>query len=202
MTTMGERGIGHLDEVLENLGVFRADPEDLIQSCPSGFRRVPISQGPDFYISLQALGPDQVAPNTTITKTPKSVDPNSVATFEFTGEDNRTPAADLTFECALDGTAYNSCTSRGRRPLGSGSMVGRAAAHPHGFRAGGDGLYMLSIQLPRPAEGGTTWDEPGTTTDPAHCPAGGRCRRCARCGGHSAEVRRGSFECENCGQMF
>jgi quercetin dioxygenase-like cupin family protein len=175
MTRMGERAIGNLDEVLGNLGVFRADPEDLIQACPSGFRRIPISQGLDFYISLQALGPDQIA-------------------YAHTHPDSEE------WTIVLKGTGE--ALIHEPIPLGAGAMVGRAAAHPHGFRAGRDGLYMLSIQLPRPAEGGTTWDEPGTTTDPAHCAAGGRCRRCARCGGHSAEVRRGSFECENCGQVF
>ena len=175
MTRMGERIIGNLDEVLENLGAFRADPEDLIQACPSGFRRIPISQGPDFYISLQALGPDQIA-------------------YAHTHPDSE--------EWTIVLKGAGEALIHEPIPLGAGAMVGRAAAHPHGFHAGRDGLYMLSIQLPRPEEGGTTWDEPGTTTEPIHCIAGGRCRRCARCGGHSAEVRRGSFECENCGQVF
>ncbi|HEV2951915.1 MAG TPA: hypothetical protein VGZ51_07420, partial [Actinomycetota bacterium] len=57
------------------------------------------------------LGPDTTGPSTTITSAPPAVDPLSVATFEFTGSDNRTAPEDLTFECALDGTAYNSCSS-------------------------------------------------------------------------------------------
>ena len=56
-----ERGVGHLDEVLDNLGVFRAAAEELVVLCPSGFRRIPISQGTEFYFSLQALAPDQIA---------------------------------------------------------------------------------------------------------------------------------------------
>lgn len=170
-----ERGIGHLDEVLDNLGVFRATAGELVQPCPSGFRRVPISQGPDFYISLQALGPGQVA-------------------YAHTHPDSE----EWSIVLRGDGEAL----IHDHVPLAEGSMLGRAAAHPHGFRAGESGLLLLSIQLPRPAEGGTSWDEPGATTAPIHCPGGGRCRRCARCGGHSAEARRGAFECENCGQVF
>ncbi len=47
--------VGHLAEVLGNLGVFQMRPEDLIAPCPSGFRRVPIGQGDDFYLSLQLI---------------------------------------------------------------------------------------------------------------------------------------------------
>ena len=172
---MGERGIGHLDEVLENLGVFRAAADELVQFCPSGFRRIPISQGPDFYISLQALDGGQVA-------------------YAHTHPDSEE------WTIVLQGAGE--AMIEDRVPLAPGSMLGRAAAHPHGFRAGPNPFVMLSIQLPRPAEGGTTWDEPGTTSEPRHCIAGGRCRRCARCGGHSAELAKDRFECENCSQVF
>jgi quercetin dioxygenase-like cupin family protein len=175
MITMGERGVGHLDEVLENLGAFRADPEDLIQACPSGFRRIPISQGPDFYISLQALGPDQIA-------------------YAHTHPDSEE------WTVVLRGTGE--ARIHVAVPLSPGDIVGRAAAHPHGFRSGADGLFLLSIQLPRPGESSTTWDEAGTTTDPIDCPGGGRCRRCPRCGGHAARIRRDLYECENCGLEF
>jgi CSLREA domain-containing protein len=57
------------------------------------------------------LGPDATNPDTTILTGPAAVTQTDVATFTFTGTDNRTAAAQLTFECALDGTAYNSCTS-------------------------------------------------------------------------------------------
>ena len=175
MTPM-ERAIGHLDEVLDNLGVFRATAEELVMHCPSGFRRVPISQGPDFYISIQALDAGQVA-------------------YAHTHPDSE--------EWSIVLSGSGEALIHDRIPVASGSIVGRAAAYPHGFRAGADEpLVMLSIQLPRPAEGGTTWDEPGTTTDAIHCRAGGRCRRCARCGGHSAEIVRDRFECENCSQLF
>ena len=42
-----ERTVGDLAEVLDNLGVFRAAPQSLVELCPSGFRRVPISTGSD-----------------------------------------------------------------------------------------------------------------------------------------------------------
>jgi hypothetical protein len=58
------------------------------------------------------LGPDAVAPNTTITSGPVNGTLDTVATFGFTGSDNRTPAANLRFECALDSTtSWNSCVS-------------------------------------------------------------------------------------------
>lgn len=175
MPPMTERRMGYLDEVLNNIGVFRALAGELYQPCDSGFRRVPIAQGPDFYLSIQALGPDQIA-------------------YAHTHPDSEE------WTVVLEGTGE--ALIRDRIAVEPGSIVGRAAAYPHGFRANADGLTMLSIQLPRPAEGGTTWDEPGTTTEPIHCSAGGTCRRCARCGGHSAEVRRGVWECENCAQVF
>src|SRR6266536_6718257 len=56
-----ERKIGDLSEVLDNLGVFRSSPEELVAMGPSGFRRVPIAQGPGYYLSLQGFGADQVA---------------------------------------------------------------------------------------------------------------------------------------------
>ena len=56
-----ERKPGDLAEVLDNLGVFRSSPEDLVATCPSGFRRVPISQGVGYYLSLQGFAPNQIA---------------------------------------------------------------------------------------------------------------------------------------------
>jgi quercetin dioxygenase-like cupin family protein len=168
---VGERGIGHLDEVLGNLGVFRAMADDLVQLCPSGFRRVPISQGAGFYFSIQALAPEQIA-------------------YAHTHPDSE--------EWSIVLRGSGEARIHGPVPLEAGSILGRAAAYPHGFLAGTDGLMLLSIQEPRPGEGSTTWDEQGTTTEPIACPGGGQCRRCPRCGGHAALVRRGGFECENC----
>jgi hypothetical protein len=53
--------VGDLAEVLDNLGVFGMLAEDLVALCPSGFRRVPISQGSDYYLSIQGFTPNQIA---------------------------------------------------------------------------------------------------------------------------------------------
>ena len=53
--------VGDLAEVLDNLGVFAMHPEDLLALCPSGFRRVPIGQGDEFYLSLQGFTAHQPA---------------------------------------------------------------------------------------------------------------------------------------------
>jgi quercetin dioxygenase-like cupin family protein len=168
---MTNRGVGHLDEVLNNLGVFRSAAEELVLLCPSGFRRVPISQGTEFYFSIQALGPDQVA-------------------FAHTHPDSE--------EWTVVLSGRGEALVQEPIPLSPGTVLGRAAAYPHGFRSGPESLYLLSIQAPRPGEGSTSWDQPGTTTEPIECPGGGRCRRCPRCGGHALQVGRGVFECENC----
>jgi hypothetical protein len=139
--------------------------------CPSGFRRVPISQGREFYFSIQALGPDQIA-------------------YAHTHPESEE------WSIVLRGSGQ--ARIHGPVPLQPGSILGRAAAYPHGFQAGPGGLWLLSIQEPRPGESSTTWDEAGSTTEPIECPGGGRCRRCPRCGGHGAQVRLGVFECENC----
>ena len=173
---MVERAIGDLSEVLDNLGVFRSHPDDLIATCPSGFRRVPISQGGGFYMSLQGFGPNQVAYAHT--------HPDSeewVVVLKGSGE-------------ALFGEAPV--------PLSPGVVVGRGASHPHGFVTHDEPMHLLSLQLPRPAEGATTWDQPGETTSTIECGFGGRCRRCPRCGGHSRNLPGGSFGCENCSFEF
>lgn len=58
--------VGDLAEVLSNLGVFRMHPEDVLALCPSGFRRVPIHQGSDHYLSLQGFAPDQITGSTEV----------------------------------------------------------------------------------------------------------------------------------------
>jgi hypothetical protein len=55
------------------------------------------------------LGPDTTPPNTRILTGPANPTIEQVAEFTFEGTDNR--PFDMTFQCALDGTAYNSCTS-------------------------------------------------------------------------------------------
>ena len=68
-----------------------------------------VEEPPVVYEWIVELGPDLTPPNTTITSGPPAVDLLTVATFEFTGTDNRNDP--LVFECALDGVAFNSCTS-------------------------------------------------------------------------------------------
>jgi quercetin dioxygenase-like cupin family protein len=172
---MRERAIGNLDEVLDNLGVFRAIPEDLLQLCTSGFRRIPISQGDEFYLSLQAFAPHQPA-------------------YAHTHPDSE--------EWVVVLRGSGEARIHGSIPLAPGVMLGRAAEFPHGFTSGDEEMLLLSIQVPRPAEGATTWDEPGGTTDPIRCAAGGHCRRCPRCAGHSAERPGDVYACENCSLVF
>jgi quercetin dioxygenase-like cupin family protein len=167
-----ERMVGDLDEVLNNVGVFLSGPDDLLATCPSGFRRVPITQGGGYYISLQGFAPNQPA-------------------FAHTHPDSEE------WVVVLSGSGQ-ALLSNAPMDLAPGVVVGRAAEHPHGFMSAGDGLRLLSIQLPRPVEGATTWDQPGETTEPIECSWGGACRRCPRCGGHSKRFARGSFTCENC----
>jgi quercetin dioxygenase-like cupin family protein len=170
-----EHHIGELAEVLDNLGVFAMLPTDVIAPCPSGFRRVPIHESDKSYLSLQGFGPDQIA-------------------YAHTHPDSEE------WVVVLRGTG-EARLSRQPVEMSTGMVIGRAAANPHGFTSDGD-LHLLSIQLPRPAEASTTWDEKGETTDPIDCAVGGTCRRCARCGGHSANLRSRVFLCENCSLEF
>jgi quercetin dioxygenase-like cupin family protein len=168
--------IGDLAEVLSNLGVFRMMPEDVLALCPSGFRRVPINRGSDHYLSLQGFAPDQVA-------------------YAHTHPDSEEWVVVL----AGSGQAL---LSEVPVPLEPGVVIGRAAANPHGFHSAAAPLHLLSLQVPRPSEATTTWDQPGETTEPIDCASGGTCRRCPRCGGHSANVRERTFLCENCSFEF
>lgn len=171
-----DHSVGDLAEVLDNLGVFTMHPEEVLALCPSGFRRVPISQGDGFYLSLQGFTANQPA-------------------FAHTHPDSEEWVVAL----AGSGKAF---LSEVPVPLEPGVVIGRAAANPHGFHSGNAPLHLLSLQIPRPSEATTTWDQPGETTEPAHCASGGTCRRCPRCGGHSANVRARTFLCENCSFEF
>lgn len=51
------------------------------------------------------------APDTTILTSPPGITNTGNADFTFTGSDDVTPAANLTFECQLDGGAFAACTS-------------------------------------------------------------------------------------------
>jgi quercetin dioxygenase-like cupin family protein len=171
-----ERKPGDLAEVLDNIGVFRSSPDELVATCPSGFRRVAIAQGPGFYLSLQGFDHQQIA-------------------FAHTHPDSEEWVVVL----RGGGSAF---VADSPIPLAEGMMIGRGAAHPHWFLSGEDGLYLLSMQLPRPVEGATTWDQPGETTEAIDCTVGGTCRRCPRCGGHSLNIRARLFMCENCTLEF
>ena len=175
-SAVSDHAIGDLAEVLDNLGVFGAAPTDLAELCPSGFRRIPISTGSDYYLSLQAFSPNQMA-------------------YAHTHPDSEE------WVVVLGGSGHAKFGPT-PVPLSSGVVVGRGAAYPHGFVSGPEPMYLLSIQLPRPAEGSTSWDEPGTMSEPARCEGGGWCRRCARCGGHSAPGPTGEWRCENCSNTF
>jgi|GEM_PF-3162244 len=63
------------------------------------------------YEWLVELGNDITPPNTTITSAPSNPSASEVATFSFTGNDNRTLPANLSFECSLDGQGFNSCVA-------------------------------------------------------------------------------------------
>ena len=112
--------VGDLAEVLDNLGVFAMHPEDLLALCPSGFRRVPIGQGDEFYLSLQGFTAKQPA-------------------FAHTHPDSEEWVVVL----EGDGQALLADTPV---PMDGSLVIGRATAHPHGFLAGDDPMTLLSIQ--------------------------------------------------------
>jgi hypothetical protein len=56
-------------------------------------------------------GPDTTPPTASITGKPGATSGSSSATFTFSGTDNITPAASLTFTCKLDAAAAAACTS-------------------------------------------------------------------------------------------
>jgi hypothetical protein len=57
------------------------------------------------------IEPDTTAPDTAVTVGPSGQSTAVDVSFEFTGTDDTTPAADLVFECSLDGGAFESCSS-------------------------------------------------------------------------------------------
>lgn len=68
------------------------------------------STSPDT-VSLSGAGVDTIAPNTVINTHPTNTTASASAAFTFSGTDNLTPPASLTFECKLDGGAYAACSS-------------------------------------------------------------------------------------------
>jgi hypothetical protein len=65
---------------------------------------------PNFAKSCYIGEPDTVAPTTNFSATPPAYT-NSSATFTFTGTDNVTSPANLTFQCAYDAVDWQACTS-------------------------------------------------------------------------------------------
>jgi hypothetical protein len=61
--------------------------------------------------SWSVAGAANTAPDTTITSGPASPTTATSATFSFAGSDAETPAAELRFECALDGAPFAACSS-------------------------------------------------------------------------------------------
>jgi hypothetical protein len=62
-------------------------------------------------VTWTIAAPDTTAPETTITSAPEALTLSSDAQFAFTAQDDKTAAADLTFQCRLDGAAWATCTS-------------------------------------------------------------------------------------------
>ena len=60
---------------------------------------------------IAAFSFETTPPDTTITAGPSGVVANTAATFTFTGSDNITPPAALTFEASLDGAAFTAALS-------------------------------------------------------------------------------------------
>ncbi|MGH9531006.1 MAG: kelch repeat-containing protein [Terriglobales bacterium] len=54
---------------------------------------------------------DTTPPETFLGATPPNPDSSPFANFTFSGNDNSTPAASLTFQCSLDGAAFSVCVS-------------------------------------------------------------------------------------------
>ena len=55
--------------------------------------------------------PDTTPPETTLTNTPPNPSKSPTARFEFSGSDNATLAAEITFECKLDNRSFAPCTT-------------------------------------------------------------------------------------------
>ncbi len=72
---------------------------------------------------------DTTTPDTTISGKPTSPSSSATAAFLFTGTDDVTPPASLTFECQLDGGAFAACTSpRGYSTLSNGAHTFKVRA--------------------------------------------------------------------------
>ncbi len=93
---------------------------------------------------------DTTAPETTITGHPVATTTNPDASFTFTGNDNLTTPANLSFQCALDGAEFAACTSA---KAYTGLAVGWHTFRVRATDAAGNvddspASYMWEIQLP------------------------------------------------------
>ena len=98
-----------------------ADPPNDVLSFPSALAVSP--DGASVYLlardsgalvhltTVESGGGDTSPPDTEITKGPKRKSKSKKATFEFTGADDVTAPAALSFECSLDGASFASCSS-------------------------------------------------------------------------------------------
>lgn len=58
------------------------------------------------------VAPDMIPPETEIVDGPAKLTRSGSASFEFSGSDNLTPPAQLSFSCSLDRSAYAACSER------------------------------------------------------------------------------------------
>jgi parallel beta-helix repeat protein len=94
------------------LEIRATNPEGVVEDPPASFEWT------------AELGPDVGRPDTQVSSGPPASTTNTIATFTFTGSDNRTLPAELTFECSLDGSGFSSCSSPEEfSDLGNGQHV-------------------------------------------------------------------------------
>src|SRR3954454_2418782 len=95
----------------------------------------PVSYSPTYFLLNfatftvnVAVPTDTVPPDTALATHPNSLSNSASASFSFTGTDNVTPAANLTFTCSLDAAAFVPCTS------------------PAAYTALGDGVHTFHVR--------------------------------------------------------
>jgi parallel beta-helix repeat protein len=107
---------------------------------------------------------DTIAPETTITGQPVATTTNTTAGFSFTGSDDVTGPASLTYACSLDGAAFIACTS----PTSYSNLtVGSHTFQVRATDAGGNvdatpAAYTWQVQV----EADTTVPETTITAEP------------------------------------